>query len=666
MLDRLKCLVWYSIDNQQYKNAIFYAERLHAIEDSGEGLYLLAYSHLLNLDYNIAFDLLNRNVKHIPCVFVYAKVCLILGRYKQGITTIETCRPQWKSILPNLNDPNGNRGRPDASSMLDVLGLMYKKAGYIKKATECFVESISINPYNFNCFQNLIAIGIPLDVDNIFILPPYLNAPKPLEKIQSDSPLIGSDTYSLKRGKKSFPSLPKQTTPKFPVNPSSSSSISAFTNWFDRIDNTALDSHEVEEEGSKEEAKSNLNLAPYTDLSKPSTGSSSVRKDFLSKNEIASAKLSTSKAGARFAAKLREASNKRNEGELPVNYKDEDVNLLELLKIFAKGCYSLARYQLRDALSYFLNLPREHRTTPFVLSKIGVTYFEMVNYEKAEEVFQKLRDIRPSQVTDMEIYSTALWHLQKSVPLSYLAHEMLEASPYSPEAWCILANCFSLQREHSQALKCINRALQLDPTFEYAYTLQGHEHSANEEYEKSKTSFRKAIRINARHYNAWYGLGMVYLKTGRNDQADFHFQRAAEINSNNSVLTSCIGMIFERGKDFGKALEFYCKACELDEKSSLARFKKAKVLILLHDYDKALTELERLKSVAPDEANVHFMLGKIYKQRGQKNLAMRHLTIAWNLDGKANHIIKESIENLDVPEENLLTETGEIYKNYDN
>ncbi|EPX73060.1 anaphase-promoting complex subunit Apc3 [Schizosaccharomyces octosporus yFS286] len=663
MLDRLKCLVWYSIDNQQYKNAIFYAERLHAVEDSGESLYLLAYSHLLNLDYNIAFDLLNRNIKHIPCVFVYAKVCLILGRYKQGITSIETCRPQWKSLIPNLNDSNANRGRPDASSMLDVLGLMYKKAGYIKKATECFVESISINPYNFTCFQNLIAIGVPLDVDNIFILPPYLNAPKLPEKFQFNSPLVGSDTYSLKRGKKPFPSLTKQATSEFPVNPSSSSSMSAFTNWFDRV---GPNNNDAEDEGLKEETKPNPTFSSYQDTSKPFTSSSSVRKDILSKNEVASAKLSTYKTGARFAAKLREASNKKNEGELPLSYKDEDLNLLELLKIFAKGCYFLACFQLKDALSYFLSLPREHRTTPFVLSKIGVTYFEMVNYEKAEDVFQKLRDLRPSQVTDMEIYSTALWHLQKAVPLSYLAHEMLETNPYSPEAWCILANCFSLQREHSQALKCINRGLQLDPTFEYAYTLQGHEHSANEEYEKSKTSFRKAIRINARHYNAWYGLGMVYLKTGRNDQADFHFQRAAEINPNNSVLISCIGMIFERCKDFEKALEFYCKACELDDKSSLARFKKAKVLILLHNYDRALIELERLKSIAPDEANVHFMLGKIYKQRGQKNMAMRHLTIAWNLDGKANHIIKESIENLDILEENLLTETGEIYKNYDN
>ncbi|CAA97347.2 anaphase-promoting complex TPR lobe subcomplex subunit Apc3 [Schizosaccharomyces pombe] len=662
MTDRLKCLIWYCIDNQNYDNSIFYSERLHAIEDSNESLYLLAYSHFLNLDYNIVYDLLDRVISHVPCTYLFARTSLILGRYKQGISAVEACRSNWRSIQPNINDSISSRGHPDASCMLDVLGTMYKKAGFLKKATDCFVEAVSINPYNFSAFQNLTAIGVPLDANNVFVIPPYLTAMKGFEKSQTNATASVPEPSFLKKSKESSSSSNKFSVSESIANSYSNSSISAFTKWFDRVDASELPGSEKERHQSlklQSQSQTSKNLLAFNDAQK----ADSNNRDTSLKSHFVEPRTQALRPGARLTYKLREARSSKRGESTPQSFREEDNNLMELLKLFGKGVYLLAQYKLREALNCFQSLPIEQQNTPFVLAKLGITYFELVDYEKSEEVFQKLRDLSPSRVKDMEVFSTALWHLQKSVPLSYLAHETLETNPYSPESWCILANCFSLQREHSQALKCINRAIQLDPTFEYAYTLQGHEHSANEEYEKSKTSFRKAIRVNVRHYNAWYGLGMVYLKTGRNDQADFHFQRAAEINPNNSVLITCIGMIYERCKDYKKALDFYDRACKLDEKSSLARFKKAKVLILLHDHDKALVELEQLKAIAPDEANVHFLLGKIFKQMRKKNLALKHFTIAWNLDGKATHIIKESIENLDIPEENLLTETGEIYRN---
>jgi anaphase-promoting complex subunit 3 len=41
-----------------------------------------------------------------------------------------------------------------------------------------------------------------------------------------------------------------------------------------------------------------------------------------------------------------------------------------------------------------------------------------------------------------------------------------------------------------------------------------------------------------------------------------------------------------------------------------------------------------LKDLAPDEASVHFLLGKLYKTLGDKNTAVHHFTIALSLDPK--------------------------------
>jgi len=69
---------------------------------------------------------------------------------------------------------------------------------------------------------------------------------------------------------------------------------------------------------------------------------------------------------------------------------------------------------------------------------------------------------------------------------------------------CSVGNCFSLKQDHDSALKCFKRAIQVDPHFHYAYTLAGHEYLANEDLEKAENYYRQAIRLNPRHYNAWF------------------------------------------------------------------------------------------------------------------------------------------------------------------
>ena len=337
------------------------------------------------------------------------------------------------------------------------------------------------------------------------------------------------------------------------------------------------------------------------------------------------------------ASSIREASRKPASISIQNDDSQEEEALqwiLDLLSKIATGTYLLSRYQCQAALQAFQSVPTIQRETPWVLAKIGRAYYEKAAYAEADEVFSRIKKIAPSRMEDMEIYSTVLWHLKHELDLSYLSHELVEADRLSPQAWCAIGNSFSLQREHDQAVKCFQRATQLDPKFAYAYTLRGHEHVANEEFEKALYSYRCAIAADSRHYNGWYGLGQVYEKLGKYDMAEKHYKNAAAINSTNPVLAVRIGVVLEKTKKYHPALTYYSLAAELDPRSASARFVKARALMRLGKPREALIELEELKNMAPDEATVHFMLGRLYKMMHEKALAIRHLTIALNLDPK--------------------------------
>ncbi|OAL72306.1 20S cyclosome subunit BimA/Nuc2/Cdc27 [Trichophyton violaceum] len=348
-----------------------------------------------------------------------------------------------------------------------------------------------------------------------------------------------------------------------------------------------------------------------------------------------------------------ESLNGPSRPQVPDKSKEIDALAwtLDLFSRLASGHAALCNYRCQDALQIYNSLPQNQRETPWVLSQIGRAYYEQALYSDAEKYFSRVRTIAPSQLEGMEVYSTVLWHLKNEVELAYLAHELMDTDRLAPESWCAIGNSFSLQSDHDQALKCFRRATQVDPAFAYGYTLQGHEYMSNEEYDKAQDAYRAAIKANPRHYSAWYGLGKVYERMGKLKFAEQHLRTASNINPANVVLICSIGLVLERQNNLKAALLQYSRASSLSPHSVLARLRKARTLLKLNEVNLAHIELKVLKDVAPDEPNVHYLLGKLYKMIQDKGNAIKHFTTALNLDPKAAQFIKEAMESLENPDD---------------
>lgn len=155
------------------------------------------------------------------------------------------------------------------------------------------------------------------------------------------------------------------------------------------------------------------------------------------------------------------------------------------------------------------------------------------------------------------------------------------------QAWCIAGNCFSLQRDHKTATKMLKRAKQVDKHFTYSHTLLGHEHFANDMLDGALSSFRAALKVDKRHYNALYGLGIVYYRWAssfisfqllflrfctllirkrclpRQEKyklAETHFIKALDVNPRSSVLYCYLGMALHALNEVDDALKSFNQA----------------------------------------------------------------------------------------------------------
>lgn len=325
--------------------------------------------------------------------------------------------------------------------------------------------------------------------------------------------------------------------------------------------------------------------------------------------------------------------------------KQSADGLMNLLRDIGQGFIDLTNFECQSAIDQLNNLPRNQLNTPWVYSLIGLAYFEMAQYEMSVKYFSEVHNMEPYRLPYMDIYSTALWHLQKEVALSALAQDLINLNKNSPITWCVSGNCFSLHKEHDTAIKFFQRAVQVDPNFPYAYTLLGHEYITTEELDKAMSCFRNAIRLDPRHYNAWFGIGTIYSKQERYEVAERNYMRALAINPRSSVILCHIGVIQHALKDTEKALATFNTAIANNPRSPLCKFHRGSIYFALGRHAEALKELEELKEIVPKESVVYYLIGKVHKKLGNTDLALMHFSWATELDPKgASSQIKEAFD----------------------
>lgn len=693
-IQQLRSTVLYGLDNDLIPSAEFAAERLIA-ETSGQDLNSIHLYGLVLLKknrYKAAYNL-TANKIHAGCAFVFAKAAFNLGKGQEGVVALLSTQSLWENIEDSLqvNYEFERKLLPDPAVFYSLLGRLYLLVGDTKESAINHSKALKRNPYLWESFEELNKMGANVRVKAIykvsqssqfllgndlvtsngandtssFSRDPFgdtsnLNPPKSSLKSDMGNGYPSSYTNSFDLTKAIREESPEFTTPRvkqstLPNAPSRKTRSSVSREMFKPPPALGSGGTGSNSGNGSESIKRTSRMAAATKvgsrlISQP-LGSATKNSGNISSGSTSRksslAEASAMKRGKIFAlGSSNEPGSALKRNHYLSNEEFGEQYVLNLYASYAKGYKAMCRYDCFKAIRILSALPKHHLNTPWVLSKLGRLHFEIVNYEESKNYFTKLRKLDNTRIEDMEYYSTLLWHLHEDLELCYLAHELQNIERNSPQTWVAIGNLFSLKREPDEAIKCFQRATQLDSNFAYAFTLQGHEYVSNDAYESALESFRSALLLDPRHYNALYGIGMVYLKLGDFSKAEFHFRKAVDINPVNVILICCVGMMLEKQGRRDFALKQYELACKIQPLSALALFKKAQLLFAMEQYHDSLVAFEHLTTLAPDEASVHFLLGQLYKMCDRKNDAIKQFTIALNLDPKGSHLVKDALEGL--------------------
>ncbi|CAG8682579.1 3809_t:CDS:10 [Dentiscutata erythropus] len=623
---QLENMIWHSLDNHLYRNAIFLAERLHAQDQNNENSrFLLATCYYRNGQKKAAYMLL-KEAQSIKCKYLFAKCCLDLNKAGEG-------EEKLRSVLSEIDDPSSDtfayiskNNQPDASSVLCLLGALCKQAKRPEDAAHHYLCCIKKNPYMWEAFESLCQLGKSnqVDIDEIFQSTTEKSTRIPCADLFRNSQMFVPQS-SLKGEKNSRRSM----------------QISSLKTALPLISTSVTDIREKKRSRIANDERILIGIDDEKKWSKVIREGKTITNV---ENEVVRPNITEALQKTSLSPQVNLEFTGNCDKVDDTNLKSDNEFLL-LLKQFAKGYGYLSQYECAKAIEVFSELPPSQQNTAWVQSHMAKAHFEMVDYLTAEHFFQKARQLESYRLEDMELYSTTLWHLRKDTDLSALAHELIEFERRSPQTWCAVGNCFSRQQEHDVALKCFRRAIQLDQSFTYAHTLSGHESMANANYEDAQKHFRNALNTNNRHYNALYGLANYYITCGKTHEAEQNYRMAMKINPNHAVLMCCLGKVLEKMGKVEEARSLYDRACQVTPQTPLAIFKKAKSLYRDKQYEDALAELEKLKKTVPNEPKVYFLIAKIHKAMGERAKATQNFTFLRFCASKVTMLMHHSDKN---------------------
>lgn len=177
------------------------------------------------------------------------------------------------------------------------------------------------------------------------------------------------------------------------------------------------------------------------------------------------------------------------------------------------------------------------------------------------------------------------------------------------------------------------------------FLFKGHEYFLIEEMDKGLSCFRKAIFLDSRHYNAWYGISMIHLKQEKFLLAEKYLKKALLINPHSSTLMCHIAVVYHSLKQSEKALQILDRALLVEAKNTLCKFHRASILFSMERYEDALEEFEKLRRIAPKESLIYYMISKTHKKLKNVHLSLMYMSWAMDLDPKGvNNGLKESID----------------------
>ena len=281
----------------------------------------------------------------------------------------------------------------------------------------------------------------------------------------------------------------------------------------------------------------------------------------------------------------------------------------KLRKILSRSDPNPWRQGLRDAVvtkdvELLLKLARSEEVKGLPAQSLDVLAKRLDEFGKPDEA--------------LRIYGRAVWRFPNDFQVVHnyasllrgkegMASEVIRlfsvagaVRPRSPHVQADIAHALILADRLDDALKCLDRSLEIDPGYPYSWFYRGIIFARKAQWATAASCFREALKRDPRMARSHSQLAIMELRLGHWSKAESACRKALDYSPDLvEAHTSLVTALDAQGKD-GEALSLARRSVELAPRRSRSHYNLALVLQRLWHNEEALREYSECLKIEPD------------------------------------------------------------------
>src|SRR5712691_426690 len=188
----------------------------------------------------------------------------------------------------------------------------------------------------------------------------------------------------------------------------------------------------------------------------------------------------------------------------------------------------------------------------------------------------------------------------------------------------------------SQASYAVSvRELSIPPKARKAFQ-KGIERWAKKDPAGTLAHFQRAVAELPSYYEAYYQMGLVYMRLGRAAEAEQAFQKAIDLSQSRYPLALFgLASLLSENDRFSEAEPLARRGLELEGNSWYGQFELARALMGLHQVDAAEKSAHEARTLKRDFAPLHLVLANIHIRKGNYPALLQDLDTYLKLEPKS-------------------------------
>ena len=260
----------------------------------------------------------------------------------------------------------------------------------------------------------------------------------------------------------------------------------------------------------------------------------------------------------------------------------------------------------------------------------SLLYLRAAAYYELDAYDESIRDL--SHAIHIDSMHPAYYHLLGDALLDYArpgdskrALDVMElAAQRFPDRYATLLKLSEFQlivRQHSDALKTLDKILQRDPQNAEAYFMAGRIALDKGDTTNAIASLQKSTRFDAGHTDAWMFLGRIF-SNRENPVAIQYFDNVLRLDSTSLEAREYKGIFYKRAGNYEKAFEAYQDIIVHNPDYSNAYFDLGIIYLELDSLNQAYNNFDIATKTDPLFVKAYYYRGLCSEKKGNKEAAL--------------------------------------------